>query len=105
LLTGNEHGRTEGGTAEAAEIRAFRRLARLMLSDPQTGEPLSGRVEMKKFEAIAGSAIWIAVSLLMAAAALEPVEVRAQALETAAAAPTCAEGSAELVMGCQSIHL
>ncbi len=34
---------------------------------------------MKKFEAFAGSAVWMAVSLLMAAAALEPVEVDAGA--------------------------
>lgn len=104
MLAGNEQARFWSAEAEAAEIRAFRRLARLMLSNPQTGEPLSGRFEMKKFEAIAGSTLWIATSLLMAAAALEPVEVRAQPLKTAAV-QTCAEGSAELVMGCESIHL
>ena len=59
---------------------------------------------MKKFEALAGSMVWMAVSLLMAAAALEPVEVRARTMETAAVA-TCADGSAQLAMGCESIHL
>jgi hypothetical protein len=59
---------------------------------------------MKKFEAYAGSTLWMAVSLLMAAAALEPVEVQAQPVDTAAVA-TCADGSAQLAMGCESIHL
>jgi hypothetical protein len=61
---------------------------------------------MKKYEAITGSAVWMAVSLLMAAAALEPVEVQAQTIETAAVSvATCADGSARLAMGCESIHL
>ncbi|HEX8579318.1 MAG TPA: hypothetical protein VF655_06960 [Allosphingosinicella sp.] len=30
---------------------------------------------MNKFEALGGSAVWMAVALLMAAAALEPVDV------------------------------
>ena len=61
---------------------------------------------MKRFEVVAGSAVWMAVTLLMAAAALEPVEVQAQArpAETVAVA-TCADGSARLAMGCESIHL
>jgi hypothetical protein len=59
---------------------------------------------MKRFEAYAGTAVWMAVSLLMAAAALEPVEVQAQTLETVAVA-TCGDGSAQLAMGCESIHL
>ncbi len=57
---------------------------------------------MRKLEAIAGSAIWMAVSLIMAAAALEPVEARPL---DAAAVATCADGSARLAMGCESIHL
>jgi hypothetical protein len=61
---------------------------------------------MKKFEAIAGSAVWMAVALLMAAAALEPVEVQARTVSgEALAAATCADGSAQLAMGCESIHL
>jgi hypothetical protein len=61
---------------------------------------------MHRFEAIAGSAVWMAVALLMAAAALEPVQVRAQTQKSQAiAVATCAEGSAELAMGCESIHL
>ena len=61
---------------------------------------------MKKLEAYVGSAVWIAVSLLMAAAALEPVQVQAQtrAPERVASA-ACADGGAELAMGCESIHL
>jgi hypothetical protein len=48
----------------------------------------------------------MAVALLMAAAALEPVQVRAQTQKSQAiAVATCAEGSAELAMGCESIHL
>lgn len=61
---------------------------------------------MKKFEALAGSAVWMAVTLLMAAAALEPVEVQAQTLSVeAVAVATCADGSAHLALGCASIHL
>ncbi|HEX9954104.1 MAG TPA: hypothetical protein VGB48_02680 [Allosphingosinicella sp.] len=43
---------------------------------------------MKKFEAIGGSALWMAVALLMAAAALEPVDIggRQGAVHVAAAA-------------------
>ena len=60
---------------------------------------------MKKFEAYAGSAVWVAVSLLMTAAALEPVEVKAQTLPASVAMASCADGSAHLAMGCESIHL
>jgi hypothetical protein len=61
---------------------------------------------MKRFEAITGSAVWMAVALLMAAAALEPVEVQARVLSVeAVAVATCADGSAQLAMGCESIHL
>jgi hypothetical protein len=61
---------------------------------------------MQKFETIAGSAIWMVTALLMAAVALEPVEVRAQVTAVqAVAVATCADGSAQLAMGCESIHL
>jgi hypothetical protein len=60
---------------------------------------------MRKFEAFAGAAIWMAVSLVMAAAALEPVEVQARTVQTDIAVATCADGSAALAMGCESIHL
>jgi len=61
---------------------------------------------MKKFETIAGTAVWMAVALTMAAAALEPVEVRAQTQPAATVAvASCADGTAELAMGCESIHL
>lgn len=62
---------------------------------------------MSKLDTYAGSAAWIAVSLLMTAAALEPVAVKAgppaPARELAMA--SCADGSAQLAMGCESIHL
>ena len=65
---------------------------------------------MKKFEAYAGSAVWMAVSLLMTAAALEPVEARTPGAERepcaeATAAALCADGSVQLAMGCASVHL
>ena len=61
---------------------------------------------MTKFEAIGGSVVWAAVALMMAAAALEPVEVRAQPQPPEAVAiASCADGTAELAMGCESIHL
>jgi hypothetical protein len=61
---------------------------------------------MKKFETLAGGAVWIAVALIMPAAALEPVAAKAPEVEweMAAQAP-CADGSAMLAMGCESIHL
>jgi hypothetical protein len=91
---------------KSAGNRAFYRLARLMLIGLPAGMALFWRVDMKKFEAIAGSAVWMAVALLMAAAALEPVEVQAQTPPAVAAAvATCADGSAQLAMGCESIHL
>ena len=61
---------------------------------------------MRKLEAYMGSAVWMAVSLVMIAAALEPVELRAE-VRTAErlALAECADGSALLAMGCESIHL
>lgn len=61
---------------------------------------------MRKLETLAGSAVWVAVSLVMMAAALEPVEVRAQAAPAERLViAECADGSALLAMGCESIHL
>ena len=60
---------------------------------------------MKTYEAFIGSAVWLTVSLLMAAAALEPVDVQARTHDRQAALASCADGSAHLAMGCQSIHL
>jgi hypothetical protein len=61
---------------------------------------------MKKFEALAGGVLWITLALIMAAAALEPVPVKARtfAPETTSVA-MCGDGSAMLAMGCESIHL
>ncbi len=62
---------------------------------------------MRKLEIVTGSAIWMTVSLLMAAAALEPVAVGAETPgpQTEMAVALCADGSARLAMGCESIHL
>lgn len=45
---------------------------------------------MKKFEVYTGGAVWMAVSLLMAAAALEPVDVRGPTRDAQVAAAACA---------------
>ena len=61
---------------------------------------------MRKLEAFAGSAVWMMVSLVMVAAALEPVELRAQAPSPERVAlAECGDGTALLAMGCESIHL
>ena len=60
---------------------------------------------MKKFEALIGTVVWMTVSLLMAAAALEPVEVKARTVESQASLSACPDGSAQLAMGCETIHL
>jgi hypothetical protein len=61
---------------------------------------------MQKFEAFTGSAVWVALSLLMLATALEPVEVSAAPIhrEKHAFGP-CGVDQAELAMGCETIHL
>ena len=61
---------------------------------------------MRKWEAIGGGTLWAMVAILMASAALQPVDVPA----SAAAEPDefvalCGEGGASPVMGCNSIHL
>jgi hypothetical protein len=61
---------------------------------------------MRDLETYAGSAVWMAVALLMAGAALEPVEPgSARADAPAYAVSLCADGTANLAMGCESIHL
>jgi hypothetical protein len=62
---------------------------------------------MRRFEAIVGAAIWIAVATLMPMSALEPVArgaAQAAAALHAAASP-CEDGSPRLAMGCLSVHL
>ena len=49
---------------------------------------------MKNLEAYMGSAVWIAVSVLMAAAALEPVEIRTSTQSAAAATYAAATADA-----------
>jgi hypothetical protein len=61
---------------------------------------------MRRFEAIVGAAIWIAVATLMPMSALAPVDSgAAQAAKRVAAASPCEDGSPRLVMGCFSVHL
>jgi hypothetical protein len=62
---------------------------------------------MNRFEAVTGSAAWMTVSLLLAAAALEPVASGAQAPgpNRDLAVAHCADGSARPAAGCESIHL
>jgi hypothetical protein len=92
---------------ESAQIRHFHGLARLMLSKSGQGKSSSGREKMRNFDTFAGSAAWMAIALLMTAAALEPVVLKAQppSQARALAVASCADGSAQLAMGCESIHL
>lgn len=59
---------------------------------------------MRSIESWLGSLMWVAVAVLMPMAALEPVSPGVVAKPDYAAAP-CADGSANLAMGCESIHL
>jgi hypothetical protein len=61
---------------------------------------------MRRFEAVVGAAIWIAVATLMPMSALEPVAGgTAQAAPLQAAGAHCEDGSPRLAMGCLSVHL
>jgi hypothetical protein len=61
---------------------------------------------MRRFEAIVGAAIWVALATLMPMSALEPVGGgAAQAASRVAAASPCEDGSPRLAMGCLSVHL
>ena len=62
---------------------------------------------MKTTEAYFGAAAFAGIWLLMSFAALTPVEVVPVQAQPAAVATlaNCADGSAELVMGCASSHL
>jgi hypothetical protein len=61
---------------------------------------------MRRFEAIVGAAIWIAVATLMPMSALEPVGgAGTQASPRHANASPCEDGSPRLAMGCLSVHL
>jgi hypothetical protein len=88
-----------------AEIGHSRRLARLMLQVGGQGNWVR-EVSMRRFEAVVGAAIWIAVAILMPMSALEPVGSGvAQAASRAAAGSPCEDGSPRLAMGCLSVHL
>lgn len=62
---------------------------------------------MRKLDVWPGAALWALVAVLMPMSALEPVAaarpVRAEAAPLAAS--VCDDGSARLVMGCESMHL
>ena len=60
---------------------------------------------MRRFEAIIGAAIWIAVATLMPMSALQPVDGAAQAAPRYAATSACEDGSPRLAMGCLSVSL
>ena len=61
---------------------------------------------MRKWETIGGGTLWAMVAILMVSAALQPVEVSAATGgESVRLVSVCADGSANLVMGCNSIHL
>jgi hypothetical protein len=62
---------------------------------------------MRRFEAIIGAAIWIAVASLMPMSALQPVDGAAAqaAAPVHALASPCEDGSPRLAMGCLSVHL
>ena len=60
---------------------------------------------MKKFEVYASGALWIAVTLLMAAAALEPVELKARASQVKTASAACTGGAAGATARCETVRL
>ena len=60
---------------------------------------------MRKLESLLGAAMWIAVAVLMPLAALEPVSAAREPARTDYAVSLCADGEANLAMGCESIHL
>jgi hypothetical protein len=58
---------------------------------------------MQKFETILGSAVWMALSLVMVFAALEPVQVHAGQMRLVeAAAAACANDAAGLSTLCET---
>ena len=60
---------------------------------------------MRSFESWIGSLIWVAVAVLMPMAALEPVAAGGADTRIEQAVALCADGAANLAMGCESIHL
>ena len=63
---------------------------------------------MRKRDMIVGGLVWAALALLMPVVALEPVRAVVSHMSPEGgfrAAPSCADGSASLIMGCASIHL
>ena len=60
---------------------------------------------MQKFETIFGSAIWMAMSLLMVLVALEPVELHARDRLAEAATAACANDAASVSLLCETSSL
>jgi hypothetical protein len=77
-----------------------------MLNAPQQRIACLKRSQaVKKFEVYASGAFWIAVTVLMAAAALEPVELKARAPQVKIASAACTGGAAEATARCETIRL
>ena len=75
--------RLGSNAAEVAEIRAFRRLARLMLKERQRGFSQGKGLHMGRMEFIMSALLWFAAAVLLPMALLAPV----QAAPAAATAP------------------
>jgi hypothetical protein len=62
---------------------------------------------MRKLDVWLGAACWALVAVLMPMSALEPIaSARAARIEAAPlAAGVCDDGSAQMAMGCESVHL
>ncbi|TFI59425.1 hypothetical protein E2493_04320 [Sphingomonas parva] len=60
---------------------------------------------MQKFETILGSAVWMAISVTMMFAALEPVELHAQDRLAQAATAACANDAASVSLLCETSSL
>ena len=60
---------------------------------------------MKKFEVYASGALWIAVTVLMTAAALEPVEFKARTPNVKTAFAGCTGGAAGAAASCETNRL
>ncbi len=77
-----------------------------MLNGMATGDhPVRGETRCVEWKNWLAGLLWVAVALLLPAAALEPVSLASAASAPALALGACADGSAHLAMGCASISL
>jgi hypothetical protein len=60
---------------------------------------------MRNWQTVTGAALWVVVATLMMSAALQPVGFAAARHEGMVLVSLCADGSSNLAMGCESIHL